>query len=1794
MNFKQVLNALLVLTLFASACSDEPEPTNRCADVECEGGVCDSATGECINPASCEDADDCLSGFVCEDNACVEAVTNDCRLDGCERGECDNGSGECVNAGSCTAGSEEVRCLEGFRCVSAVCTDEASFCEDLDCQRGECSFEELECVDSETCEADSDCLAGNYCDDGTCAANTCDANMVDCARGVCDAATGECVNPESCAAATECLDDNLCVGGACTPASEACDCPGNQICQYDEGTLSVSCEVNPEGCGNALDCKGADVCVDGACVAPTACVPDALEPNDSEAETVAYLENEDGGALRALTVCENDVDRFMFDTRQDPEDLGTLRVQVNIEPGAVGQGVVSLTLFGPNGSEVGSAQNLVGGAQTSRVRIDQPITNLTRGEYVAVVEGSDLSVAGVPYTLTMDLLSSEIINACTAPTLLVEGQSVNSISTSGESVSLTTTCGVNTESVAEDVYTLVLEQEGFVNILAAPQPLVDITVGIRQECASDSSELSCVNDEIAGGIETLGVFLQPGTYYVVVQGPGAGVGGAYALTYNVEEVVCTPNSSQCLDANTVEVCNPNGTGTAALPCSEGCDNASGRCIRLEGDVCERPFVVSSFPFSTEITWANFTNDYEAGAGTCLEQNSVNETDDSDAVFQFTLPPGEAIVANLDRGTAYVSMYLGTDCSDLVGSCVQGANDLQFGDEELIYLNDTNQDQTYFLVVDHGATSPSTATSSTLALSTRQIICVPDSKRCVLNRESQTCNDLGTAYESSVFCEFGCNQGTGECQPPANDSCGGAETLVPNTTIVGQIAPYTDTNRTGTCTTSGSSSSGFGRDAVYKMSLTEADIVTVDVEADYNVMLWVSDGCAAETLNTCLRRVNQGSSSSNDDETLQFVAENTGDYYVVVDTVSSAVSSGTFTLSASVSAASCIPGEVNGCNATNTAIQYCNNLGIFEDYTCDQGCSNGVCNSPRGDICADAIPFTTGSGSASYAFSGQYREHDVPSDGVYGDCVLEDAPGFDRMFRVELQAGEKFRLYNFETSSSFARLYAVRDCGDANTCFGRSFFNDSDEEFVYIASGPETFFIVGQYGLSNTSTLTYQFDWEIAPTNEICVPNQQRCSDPTTLEVCNADGTAAELIACPGSCAGGGCQVETTADVCTTAQSVGTGFTFSYRPDDFTDDFDFPSGVCGGSTFGRDVYFQVNLLADEVLRVNATHQTSTHYPVISVFSDCADPESSCLAAARGAFGANSPELIYQADQAETVIVALDSTSSSATSQVSGSIAVTPPECQEGPPVCNATADGLRVCRSGVFVEYPCDGACSNDRCVFPDGDICFDAIPLDRALTETAAKSFDGTNFLENTREGWLGACGIGDTFNGIDIFYSVDLLAGERLQAELTGLSSAYLSLLQSCDYNSCLAYDEVTRRNIDYVAPQDQTVFLVVDRTFTSTSTSTVEIDYSITPNFACVPGEFQCIDADTAQKCDELGQLAGALYECPWGCDAEVGRCAVEDDAIIDVCSTAPAISQNFAGFATHDKATDHISMSSASCLGRDANGSDFFHAIDLDPEEYVEVTVRRASTDSTVFYLFSDCANAEATCVGGFVSSTSNPEGTFTYQAGPLAERIYLAIDTDFTTSDRPLTFEIEFLTPTCTPGVTPIACNDDDTGLVYCDDAGFPQEVACDGACDPTTNRCVTPSADSCPDARVVTASGSVTDSFANFTNVYELPITNACTTSRTPGNDAVYEVSLLSGQTLTASVVSTEASPEDVAIYVTDVCELLPDACIEGSDNSIQGAESVTYTATTDETVYVIVDSYFSGLTGGFEVTFTIQ
>ena len=179
----------------------------------------------------------------------------------CARGVCEKATGECVNAAVCTTATQETDCVEGSVCYSGACTTEEDVCADIACTRGVCDVATLGCVNADACGGDDrTCVDGFFCDDtDSCVQNVCDANMVSCPRGVCSAATGACVNADDCTALEQCRDGFYCVQGDCIEATDACTgCPGNQECAYDAGALDVACTENPNGCSTSLDCCGTD------------------------------------------------------------------------------------------------------------------------------------------------------------------------------------------------------------------------------------------------------------------------------------------------------------------------------------------------------------------------------------------------------------------------------------------------------------------------------------------------------------------------------------------------------------------------------------------------------------------------------------------------------------------------------------------------------------------------------------------------------------------------------------------------------------------------------------------------------------------------------------------------------------------------------------------------------------------------------------------------------------------------------------------------------------------------------------------------------------------------------------------------------------------------------------------------------------------------------------------------------------------------------------------------------------------------------------------------------------------------------------------------------------------------------------------------------------------------------------------------------------------------------------------------------------------------------------------------
>ncbi len=110
-------------------------------------------------------------------------------------------------------------------------------------------------------------------------------------------------------------------------------------------------------------------------------------------------------------------------------------------------------------------------------------------------------------------------------------------------------------------------------------------------------------------------------------------------------------------------------------------------------------------------------------------------------------------------------------------------------------------------------------------------------------------------------------------------------------------------------------------------------------------------------------------------------------------------------------------------------------------------------------------------------------------------------------------------------------------------------------------------------------------------------------------------------------------------------------------------------------------------------------------------------------------------------------------------------------------------------------------------------------------------------------------------------------------------------------------------------------------------------------------------------------------------------------------------------------------------------------------------------------------------------------------------------------------------------------------------------------------------------------------GDLTD----MENDHDLGYDNPTTGWATEGFEGVSAVSLLAGETLTATMRQTVF---DASVYILDdSCDV--DNPLAGTDDTLDGEEEVVeYTASDDETVYLVMDGWLEG--GSFSVVLTIQ
>lgn len=1788
-------NALKILALglflFLLGCPGR-KGKNACSEIDCERGICDEDAAECVNAARCADEAQCLQGYrcfegectadypcgseqecdrgICVSGACVnrascvedpdcvagyrcdsgECVVDECADVDCPRGVCSPSTATCVNSDVCTRETQTDACLDDYFCYGQKCVLGDEICDDVDCARGVCDPAIQECVEPANCMGeDTNCLAGNYCDEqGECAPNQCDENMQDCPRGVCNPGSGTCENATDCAAADECLDGFSCVDGTCVTAGEECGtCPGNQVCVYVPSELQGVCDENPDGCRNALDCADDRVCTAGACGQGEPCTADAFEPNDDQADAVPIAEQNRNTA--SGSICAGDVDVFAFHTDDSELFRGTLVVDVRIDPIDVGAGQLSLELVDPDGNTT-SADSDASGV----LRLTHEISVLTLGQYyIRISDAGDVPDSGIDYSVFADMFDDSTIDACQAAEELGEN-AITGNSNSGDSYLLDTECTIQDNQAGENIYRFTLDEPRWVTLTVVPATGVDISASIRTRCEV-TDDLFCANDGIEGGEEKIAGLMNPGEYFVVIQGASTNSGGEYGVSLTTEDVICGPTDTSCVDANTSRFCNSSGTGFEEVVCDSGCDMATGRCSRAPNDVCFTATDASAGLTET-FNWSQFTNDYDPGANSCIPASGGTQADGPDVAYRVDVPPGHVMQAQLSRASGdYASLYLVEDCSDAAGTCVQGANAGTFNDEELIYFNTSSDTETLYLIADVEFDSFGYG-SATLTIGVQQTTCTPNATRCT-GDSVESCDRLGTGW-AATLCSFGCAGGA--CNPVTNNSCMTPVDLDAVGSFTGRIDEYTSSYTPGFSGCTGRSASG--PDAVFSTTPAAGEVATVTVDADFDAALWVTTDCSDPAANC----VAGADISGQNSELVQFLGDGSTTFNVIVDSQFSGA--GEFTVTGTTEMPSCTAGDVLGCKDATT-LEYCTPLGVPADYACQGTCTTNQCDNPTGQACFDPVVLTDGD-MASGPFDTPNTVN--PGPGSVGSCnfLTGDEPdGADYIYAVDLTAGD-FLFANYTATTSTAIMYLLSDCTDGNSCLMNT-TDGYDGDLIYEATQDERVYLVMDRTSTFSTTLTFDLDIEVR--RQDCTPGSAPfCSDATTLQYCDSLGFTHDYT-CDGDCIADGCEMP-TGDVCVDAIDVISGDTITGDWSTGTNGVEPLAPLDGTCSFdettppsGLDNVYRINLAAGDLLRAELTTTRSNAY--VYILDDC-DDTSTCI---DSNFEPGSGTVYHLAQESGPVWVVVDSTST-ATSSLSYDIsfdvsasALCVPEastCENGTAqLCDVTGQAI----DGVF---SCNNGCAGRGCaVDPVSDVCT------TAPTATGASIYGDwdalTNDLNITSAGCTGSSGAGS-----EIVYAVPAAPGDVIHARLKSLGNedVQLYVMTDCTDPEGTCQAGVAGNSDDFAElffePQSPGTFYLVAETTLSYSDEPFLFTYEVT-SAECTTGTQLCSGVGhDLLTCNSLG--VWEAYNCSGGCQNDAcgtptGRSCFDAIAMSDGSSEA--------GEYTNSDSLNPGSGVVGSCdFGtQSAVGADTIYTVDLSAGDILEASYTSSSSYG-MLYLLTDCADATS-CQA---NTTDGSSGDLTYVA-PTDQTVYLVMDRSLSgTSTLGFTLDVSVLTPDCTPG-DPATCADAST-LEYCDDRGFTQSYTCGGTSGTCTNdACDDPAGGICLDAVTLTDGDSVSGDFQGVDGLNPgVGTSGACSFGSDEGSgvDHFYRVDLQDGEVLLANYTSTSSS---AMIYLVSDCAD-GNTCLDNTDTGTSG--TVGHIASGSETVYIVVDRAVAG------------
>ncbi|MGM0556665.1 MAG: hypothetical protein ACQEVA_09840, partial [Myxococcota bacterium] len=364
------------------------------------------------------------------------------------------------------------------------------------------------------------------------------------------------------------------------------------------------------------------------------------------------------------------------------------------------------------------------------------------------------------------------------------------------------------------------------------------------------------------------------------------------------------------------------------------------------------------------------------------------------------------------------------------------------------------------------------------------------------------------------------------------------------------------------------------------------------------------------------------------------------------------------------------------------------------------------------------------------------------------------------------------------------------------------------------------------------------------------------------------------------------------------------------------------------------------------------------------------------------------------------------------------------------------------------------------------------------------------------------------------------------------------------------------------------------------------------------CSASSSYCADSATSEYC--AGGTSLQSVTCSKDCNPTTGRCFRPDG---DICATAPTLTSAGTETIKWGEVQNDYSIPSGSCLpandgSTESDGKDQVFQVEVPDGQTMKATLQLGETDAGSLYAVTDCGNAADTCEAGS-NVDGGAETVYWPNRSGSAQSVFLIADTDEASTLVETELDIEFIDLVCDPnGASATQCAPSGTAVQNCNETGTAYvtgEDCAPWACSAAS--CQRP--DTCAQAYNLTSearSGGFfkSDVWTDFNDDYEADSCGSVDSGDSDSWDAVFQADLLADEVLTFTM-NTEDSYPQPSVYIVSSCGSADSSNCLAGEFPDESPTTVTYTATTAETVYIIADTdwTFSGQDDTWDVSATI-